>query len=319
MNPRHLQTFLAVRRHRNFTRAAEEVFLTQPAVSRQVRQLEEELGVRLFEQIGKSLHLTDAGQTLAAEAEKLLGAMERTAEAVRSHSSAERGSVRIGASTTPGYYLLPDLLGRFHRRFPKVALHYTVENSLKIEQKIVRNELDLGFVGAHLTSEDLELKPVVEDEIVCFTSPSHRLAKARRIAPSSLEEELWTIREKGSATRLLFEDWLTSSKGAIRKAIELTCPETCKALVQAGIGISFMSVHGLRSEFQAKRLVRIPVTGMPLKRPIFLARHSEKRNSPVMETFLQIVESALPSPTKQKGKVADDSWIPRSRLSRSKA
>jgi DNA-binding transcriptional LysR family regulator len=295
MNPHHLRTFLAVRRHRNYTRAAEEVFLTQPAVSRQVRQLEEELGVRLFEQIGKSLHLTDAGETLAVEAEKLLGAMERTAEVVRSHRSAERGSVRIGASTTPGFYLLPDLLGRFHRRYPKVVLHYTVENSLRIEQKIVRNELDLGFVGAHLSSGELELKPLVEDEIVCFASPSHHLAKARRIDPSSLVEEMWVIREKGSATRRLFEDWLSSRRGAIRKTIELGCPEACKALVRAGIGLSFMSIHGLRSEFRARRLVRVPVTGLSLKRPIFLARHSEKHNSPVMETFLQIIESALPN------------------------
>lgn len=301
MNPHHLRTFLAVWRHRNFTRAAEEIFLTQPAVSRQVRQLEEDLGVRLFEQIGKSLHLTDAGKTLAVEAEKLLGAMERTAEAVRSHRSAERGSLRIGASTTPGFYLLPDLLGRFHRRFPKVALHYTVENSLKIEQKIVRNELDWGFVGAHLSNEDLELRPFVEDEIVCFTNPSHRLAKARHIAPSSLEEEMWVIREKGSATRRIFEDWLASRKGVIRKTIELGCPETCKALVRAGIGISFMSIHGLQSEIRAKRLVRIPVTGMSLKRPIFLARHSEKRNTPVMETFLEIMESVFPKLTTTGG------------------
>ena len=301
MNPHHLRTFLAVRKHLNYTRAAEEILLTQPAVSRQVRQLEEELGVRLFEQIGKTLHLTDAGKTLAVETEKLLGAMERTAEAVRSHRSAEYGSVRIGASTTPGFYLLPGLLGRFHRRYPKVALHYTVENSLKIEQMLVRNELDLGFVGAQLSSEELELKPLVEDEIVCFTSPSHRLAKGRHIAPSSLEEEMWIIREKGSATRRLFEDWLSSGNGTIRKAIELTCPETCKALVQAGIGISFMSIHGLRSEIRARRLVRVPVTGMSLKRPIFLARHSEKRNSPVMETFLEIVESAFPKLTTTAG------------------
>ena len=301
MNPHHLRTFLAVRRHRNYTRAGEEVFLTQPAVSRQVRQLEEELGVRLFEQIGKSLHLTDAGKTLAVEAEKLLGAMERTAEAVRSHRSAERGSVRIGASTTPGFYLLPDLLGRFHRRFPKVALHYTVENSLRIEQMLVRNELDLGFVGARLSSGELELKPLVEDEIVCFAAPSHRLAKARRIDPSLFEEEMWVIREKGSATRRIFEDSLSSRKGTIRNAIELACPEACKALVRAGIGISFMSVHGLRSEIRAKCLVKIPVTGMSLKRPIFLARHSEKRNSPVMESFLAIVESAFPKLTTTGG------------------
>lgn len=300
MNPHHLRTFLAVRRHRNYTRAAEEVFLTQPAVSRQVRQLEEELGVRLFEQIGKSLHLTDAGETLAVEAEKLLGAMERTAEAVRSHCSAERGSVRIGASTTPGFYLLPDLLGRFHRRFPKVTLHYTVENSLRIEQMLLRNELDLGFVGARLSSGELELKPLVEDEIVCFTSPSHRLAKVRGIAPGLLEEEMWIIREKGSATRRHFEDWLSSQGGTIRNAIELSCPEACKTLVRAGIGISFMSVHGLQYEIRGKSLMKIPVSGMSLKRPIFLARHSDKRISPVMGSFLSIVESALPMPTTPK-------------------
>jgi len=131
----------------------------------------------------------------------------------------------------------------------------------------------------------------VEDEIVCFTSPSHRLAKVRQISPGSLGEEVWITREKGSATRLLFEDWLSSQRGMIGNAIELTCPETCKALVMAGIGISFMSLHGLRSEIRTKRVVRIPVTGMPLKRPIFLARHSDKRNSPVMESFLAIVES----------------------------
>ena len=112
---------------------------------------------------------------------------------------------------------------------------------------------------------------------------------------------MWVIREKGSATRRLFEHWLSSRKGTIRKAIELSCPETCKALVGAGIGISFMSVHGLRSEIRAKYLVKIPVTGMSLKRPIFLARHSEKRNSPVMETFLQIVENAFPELTTTGG------------------
>lgn len=297
MTPHRLRTFLAVRKHRNYTRAAEEVFLTQPAVSRQIRQLEEELGVRLFEQIGKSLHVTDAGETLASEAERLLGAMERTAEAVRSHRTAEHGSLRIGASTTPGFYMLPELLGRFHRRYPKVALHYTVENSLKIEQMIVRNEIDLGFVGAHLSGKELELKPLLEDEIVCFTSPTHRLAKVRRIAPYSLEEEMWIIREKGSATRSLFEDWLSSGKGAIRKSIELTCPEMCKALVRAGIGISFLSIYGLRSEIRAKHLVRIPVTGMSLRRPIFAARHSEKRIHPAMEAFLEIAESAFPKLT----------------------
>ncbi|MHC4136153.1 MAG: LysR family transcriptional regulator [Planctomycetota bacterium] len=293
MNPHHLRTFLAVRKHLNYTHAAQDLFLSQPAVSRQVRQLERELGVRLFEQIGKSLHPTDAGETLTREAEKILGALERTAEAVRAHRSAEHGSLRVGASTTPGFYLLPGLLGRFHARYPRVDLRYAVENSLRIEQMIVRNELDLGFVGAHLAHDDLDLERLVDDEIVCFAGPSHPLAGRRRIAPRSLEKHTWIIREKGSATRRLFESWLARNDGATGLTIELHSPEAIKALVAAGVGFSFMSVHALKDELRRKRLKRLPVTGLRLRRPIYLVRHTHKHTSPVMETFLAIVRAAL--------------------------
>jgi len=293
MHPQHLQTFLAVSKHLNYTRAGEEVFLSQPAVSRQVKQLERELGVRLFEQIGKSLHPTDAGETLAREAEKILGAMERTAEAVKAHRSAEQGSLRIGGSTTPGFYLLPDLLGRFHARYPRVDLHYTVENSLRIEQMILRNSLDLGFVGAHLAHDDLDLEPLVDDEIVCFAGRSHPLAGRRRIAPRSLQQETWIIREKGSATRRLFESWLARNGGEVGRTIELRSPEAIKALVAAGVGFSFMSVLALEEELRGKRLKRLPVTGLRLHRPIYLVRHADKHTSPVMETFLAVVRGAI--------------------------
>jgi DNA-binding transcriptional LysR family regulator len=195
MDPKLLKTFLSVRRHASFTEAAREEFLTQPAVSRRIRQLETELGVRLFEQLGKSLRLTDAGRVLAAEAEKLLGSIERSAEAVRAVRSVEHGSLRIGASSTPGFYLLPRIVGRFHRRFPGVDIGYAVENSLGIEERIVRNELDVGFVGAHLAHEDLRLEQVAEDEVVCFAHPSHPLARRARIDPKELGKGLWVLRE----------------------------------------------------------------------------------------------------------------------------
>jgi DNA-binding transcriptional LysR family regulator len=293
MNPIHLRTFLAAQKHLNYTRAGEEVFLSQPAVSRQIRQLEEELGVSLFEQIGKSLHLTDAGRTLVREAEKILGSMERAAEAVRAHRSAEHGSLRIGASTTPGFYLLPKLLGRFHARFPQVELQYSVENSQRIEQRIVRNELDLGFVGIRLSNDDLHLEPMLEDEIVCFASTSHPLARRRRIDPGSLERETWVMREKGSATRRLFESWLARVGGRIGQTIELDSPEAAKVLVAAGVGFSFISVHGLRGEIRRGRFKRLPVTGLNLTRPIHLVRHADKPTSPVTQAFLSVVQTGL--------------------------
>jgi DNA-binding transcriptional LysR family regulator len=291
VDPKLLRTFLAVRRHGSFTEAAREAFLTQPAVSRRIRQLEAELGIRLFEQIGKSLHLTDAGRVLAAEAEKLLGSIERSAEAVRAVRSVEHGSLRIGASSTPGFYLLPRIVGRFHRRFPGVDLGYVVDNSLRIEERIVRNELDLGFVGAHLTHEDLRLEPVARDEVVCFAHPSHPLARRARIAAGQIEGQMWVTRERGSATRSLVEEWLAREGIHMSKTIELGCPEAVKALVAAGVGMSAISIHGLREEPRA-RLARLRIARMRLLRPIFLARHADKHVSPVMEAFLR---DALPA------------------------
>ena len=292
MNPTLLKTFLAVRSHGSFTEAAREEFLTQPAVSRRIRQLETELGVRLFEQLGKSLHLTDAGRVLAAEAEKLLGSIERSAEAVRAVRSADRGSLRIGASSTPGFYLLPRIVGRFHRRFPGVDIGYAVENSLRIEERILRNELDVGFVGAHLAHEDLRLEPVAEDEVVCFAHPSHPLARRARIDPKELGGQLWVVREKGSATRRLVEEWLAERGVRIERAIELGCPEAVKALVAARVGISAISIHGLREPSRA-RFARLPVARLRLRRPIYLVRHRDKHVSPVMEAFLRHATPAL--------------------------
>ena len=293
MDPDLLRTFLAVRKHRSYTRAAEELFVTQPAVSRRVRRLEQALGTALFEQIGKSLHTTDAGETLAAEADRLLGATGRAIEAVRAHDRGGRGALRVGASTTPGFYLLPQALGRFHRAFPGVELHYVVQNSTRIEHQILRNELDLGFVGAHLASRELHLDPVGGDEVVCFSHPAHPLARRRNLSPAALVNELWVVREQGSATRRLFESWLASTDARMGRTIELNCPEAVKALVAAGVGISFMSLHGLRDEFRRGRLRRLRVRGLNLTRPIFAARHNDKRESPSMTALLAEVRRSL--------------------------
>ena len=194
MNPVHLHTFLAARKHLNFTRAARELVLSQPAVSRQIHQLEAELGVRLFEQIGKALSLTDAGRTLAEEAESLLGGHARAAEAVRAHAGPERGSLRVGASTTPGLYLLPPVLGRFHARFPDVELDYRVTDSRSIEEAILGNEIDLGFVGARSRRAEILGEPVAEDRIEFFASPAHPLARRSRVSLASLFDHVCVLR-----------------------------------------------------------------------------------------------------------------------------
>jgi DNA-binding transcriptional LysR family regulator len=297
MDPSYLRTFLAAHRLRNFTRVGEEVFLSQSAVTRQIQALERELGVRLFERMGKRLHATAAGDALAREAAGVLGALERATETLRGLREAERGTLRVGASTTPGHYLVPSALGRFHRRFPEVGIQYSVENSLRIEQRIVANDLDLGIVGAHVAHADLHLEPLVQDEIVVFAAAGHPLARRRSVSVRDLRGVLWVVREKGSATRQLFEAWLLSQGGRIERSVELGCPETVKGIVAQGIGVSFLSVHGLAVGGKRLRLRRLPVAGLDLERPIYLVRHRDKHVSPAMAAFVEALRSGLPVET----------------------
>jgi len=292
MNPDHLATFLAVTRHMNFTRAAEERFLSQPAVSRQVQQLSARLGVRLFEQVGRSLHLTDAGRTLVPLAEGLLGDMERVAEAVQEHRRAGRGRLRIGASSTPGTWLLPELLGRFHRDWPEVELHYTVENSHAIERRLVRNELDLGFMGRPPERPELVAARLADDRIVVFCGPDHPLAGGARMGLEVLTDELWVIRERGSATRQAFEAWLERTGEAMGRTIELGSTEAIKAMVGSGVGVSFMSRLGLDRDLREGRLCELAGEGLDLVRPIYRVQHARKPASPVMEAFLALLGHA---------------------------
>lgn len=296
LNPAHLRTFLAARKHLNYTRAAEEVFLSQPAVSRQIQQLEQDLGASLFEQIGKTLHLTDAGDALAREAEVLLARMERIAESVAAYRSLGAGRLRVGAGTTPGFYLLPAILGRFHRKYPDVELDYIVEGSRGIEQKVLRNEVDLGFIGGSPCSDDLLAEAVAEDEIVCFASPAHPLASRRRINARSLADETWIVRRPGSATRDLFESWLASAGGRIGRTIELGCPEAVRSLVAAGIGIGYMSNLALEAELRQKHLKRLAVSGLKLKRTIHLIRHADKHVSPAMAALMEMIRARTSRP-----------------------
>jgi len=292
MHPELLKTFLAVCRYMSVTRGARDRMLTQPAASRQIKQLERRLGVALFEKLGKSMHLTDAGRALVPRAAELLGQMERIAEHVRGFSGTGRGRLRIGASTTPGYYILPPILGEFHRRYPQVELGYLVENTSAIEQRILHNELDIALVGAYPTGKSFRVESVLDDQIVCFGGPSHRLCKRRKIPVAELRDELWVIRERGSATRQLFEKRLSAARGRIGRCIEIAAPEGIKELVSAGIGISFMSAHALRREFQYGRLVPIDVKDVKVARPILAIRHVDKHDAPLIGTFLDLIRRA---------------------------
>lgn len=285
--PSWLGTFLAVAEHRNYTRAAEALYLTQPAVSRQMQALQRAVGVRLVEQLGKSLALTDAGQALLREAQRLRGDLARAGEALAELRGGAAGRARIGASTTPGLYVLPPALGPFLRARPRVELTLRVANTLAIEEALLRNELDVGFVGGHLAHAELAAEPLVRDEVLVYAARAHPLARARRVSPARLVQETFVMREAGSATRRAFEAWLGARGLPLPRVIELSCPEGIKRLVAAGLGLALSSCQGLPARGGDFRVLRVP--GLELRRQLLVVRHRDKVLSPLVQELVAAV------------------------------
>src|SRR6266700_7704663 len=165
MDVRDLQVFLSVAKHLNYTRAAEEVNLSQPSVSVRMRELERDLGTRLFEQLGKKIALTEAGQLLVPYATRVIAVMSDARQAIDELQGLERGHLRIGASTTPGMYLIPRTIANFKQRYPKIEVHLAVKDTRQIEDGVIRNEFDFGFVGGHLARDQVDVLPWITDEI----------------------------------------------------------------------------------------------------------------------------------------------------------
>jgi DNA-binding transcriptional LysR family regulator len=289
MDPRRLTTFLTVRKHRNFTRAAKELELSQPAVSRQIQQLERELGVPVFDRMGKALHVTDAGETLAKQAQKALLGLEGVVEAVRRHAWPGTGRLRIGAGTTPGLYLLPQVIGKFRTKHPHVSLSYVVERSGAIVEKVLRNEIDVGFIGSPVDDRAVAVEPIAEDRIICLANRRHPAGSRRTVDIGALVDETWIVRPPGSATRAMFDAWLAGTKCTLGDTIEIGCPEGVRALVKAGVGLSYMSIHAAALELRRKQLVSLKVKGLPLKRTLWAVRHVDKRATPSVQEFMRLL------------------------------
>jgi DNA-binding transcriptional LysR family regulator len=155
------------------------------------------------------------------------------------------------------------------------------------------NEIDIGFIGTETASPDIQSHIVAEDEIVCIASPRHKLAKQRKPSAEMLKREICVVREEGSATRELYDEWLARAGTKLQRTIRLSCPEAVKALVGAGVGFSFLSIYGVRAELRSGKLAQIRMPGLNLTRRIYRVRHREKHESPVIAAFLKLIVASL--------------------------
>jgi DNA-binding transcriptional LysR family regulator len=293
MDVRDLQIFLSVANHLNFTRASEEVNLSQPSVSVRMRHLERDLGTKLFEQLGKKIALTEAGKLLVPYAGRVIAAMDDTRNAINELQGLERGSLRIGASTTPGMYLVPRTIAHFKQRYPKIEVHLTVKDTRQIEEGVIRNEFDFGFVGGHLVGDEVEVVSWLTDELVLIVPVGHRLASKRRVKPQDLSKEQFIFREQGSATRAVVAGHLRKSRIEARAVMEMANPESVKKAVQNGLGIAFISAFAVESELKAKTLVAVKLRGLEILRELKIVYREDKHLSPAARAFLEVSEAEV--------------------------
>ena len=279
MDVRSLEVFLSVSKHLNFTRAGEEVNLSQPSVSVRIRQLERELGVKLFEQLGKRVGLTEAGKLLEPHARRVVAVIDDARHAVEELQGLERGLMRIGASTTPGTYLVPKIIARFKKDHPKIEILLSVKDTKRVEEGVLENEFDFGFVGGHLISGEVEATPWIIDEIQLVVSPNHPFATKKQVRLRDLKGEKFIFREAGSATQAAVSAALQDVSTEVEIVLEADNPGVAKQAVQTGLGVAFISLFAIRTELRAKTLKTVKVEGLTIKRELKIVHRKDKHLS----------------------------------------
>lgn len=289
MADRRLQVFHTVARLLSFTKAAESLHMTQPAVTFQVRQLEEYFNTRLFDRTHNRISLTDAGARVYGYADRIFELYSEMENAVREMTGEISGSLTIGASTTIAEYMLPALLGDFRARYPDVSIHLKVSNTDGIVSMVENNTIDLGVVEAPVSNKNLVVEQCRRDQLVAIVPPRHPKAKNRSITLHELLEYPFICREEGSGTREVIGEYVSESSDChvgLNIAMELGSPEAVKGAVEAGMGISIVSRATIQKELRLATLVAIELDP-PLERPFSFVHQKQKFRVRVMEELLE--------------------------------
>ena len=274
-----LTVFRTVAQHLSFTRAAEALYLSQPAVAQQVKTLEQMLGLRLFTRSGRGIVLTPAGQEFLSHAERLLTLLAETTPVVHEIHTLERGSVVIGASTSAGTYVVPPLLGTFHARYPRVHVTLMVAHRHSIEENLLTHQIDLGVIGFIEQRERFVVELLRPYELVVVASPFHRMAGRSAIPLRDLQEETLLMRERESVTRLATELHFAQAGVPILASLELGNIEATKEGIAAELGIAVLPRDSVALELTSGDLVVLDVQGFPLQRQWYVVHVKGRRLS----------------------------------------
>jgi DNA-binding transcriptional LysR family regulator len=285
---RQLSLFVAVARHLSFARAAEELHLSQPAVSMQIKELEAAVELPLFERAGRATRLTMPGEYLLVYAKRVLATMKEAGDAMAKLRKVQGGSITIGMVSTAEYFL-PRMLARFRAQHPAVEMRLRVGNRESLSKLLHDNEVDLAVMGRPPRELDTRAEPFAANPLGIIAAPEHPLARRREIAPKALDAEPFIVREPGSGTRAAMEQFFAEQRIAAPRIMEMASNETIKQAVVANMGLAFVSLHTVALELSVGQLVALDVAGLPLMRRWYIVNVQRKPLSPAAEAFRYFV------------------------------
>lgn len=286
---RQLQVFEAVARHLSFTHAAEELFLTQPAVSMQVKQLENVVGIPLYEQLGKSIHLTEAGKLMLRYSTEIRNQVNEIEKELDDLKGTEGGLLQIAVASTVNNFAAR-LLSEFCQQYPRIRVSFDVTNRATLLKKLEANESDLALMGSPPDEMELIGEPFMDNPLVVIAPPNHPLVGEKDIPLRKLKDDPLIMREVGSGTRVAMERFFMEKKNfKLISSIEMNSNEAIKRSVEAGLGLGIVSLHTIELEKELDRLKVLDVRSFPIVRQWYIVYRKGKRLSIAAESFKNFV------------------------------
>ncbi|HXU88290.1 MAG TPA: selenium metabolism-associated LysR family transcriptional regulator [Methylomirabilota bacterium] len=296
MTIRQLEVFLAIAHAQSFSRAAERIHLSQPTLSEHMKELEEELGVSLFIRHSRSVSLTEPGRVFEDYATRVVATLAAGRHAIAELDGRKRGSLVVGASTTPGTYVLPARIAKFREQYPGITVALRIANSRAVQERVRDGEVDLAVIGGHvLGPSERCVAAGILDELELIVPPDHPV-KAASLTPAKLGRERLLIREEGSATRQATERALREAGVTLRPAMELDHTETIKRAVMAGLGVAFVSRYAVEDEVRSGRLRVLAVQRMKIRRHFHVIYDERRPLSASARAFTAFLEASDQTP-----------------------
>lgn len=284
----HLQVFVSVVEKQNFSRTAEELHMTQPAVSQYIRTLENNIGTRLLERTNKYVRLNKAGEIVYHHAKEILGLYTNMQNLVDDLVNKANGPLTIGASYTFGEYVLPRIIANLQEIHPDIQPTLTIGNTSEIADLVATHQLDVGIVEGHFKDQQLHVEEFAEDYMVVVASSNHVLAQKKHVEIRDLENETWIVREKGSGTREATEKMFRSFEFSPVKLMNFGSTQSIKEAVEAGLGVTMLSQWAIQKELRNGDLSIVPIKGLPFSRQFSIITKSSFQTK-ALEVFIALL------------------------------